>query len=358
MSTTAKRWNSLDCLKGIACIAVVLIHYNFTGGQIPAQIGTCLKAACRFAVPTFLCISGFFFTGSSAYSPEKTLGKLKHILKILFFSSCFFAAFSLISYPLLNSTWVYHDFVYTTVTGDKLTKLLLTHDPLVYSHLWYLLATACCYLVLLLFYKPEYHRVFCLLGPVLLVCYSCMQEFKLLTTSVLLSGMDSRIYLYNSFLFRALPFMLCGMFFRSMLPVIQRWRRNNLSLVLMVLLGLGLELLEAKYFGDCQFYLGSYLIVFALMVFALQNPDAHWCWLRHIGRDLSLFIYILHIAVGKSVDVIAKYAKWWGKDLYYLSRPVIIMVGTFILAEALFQLQRFLSGYQAHIKSKKTMKSC
>ena len=48
------RWNSLDCLKGIACIAVVLIHYNISGGNIPAWIGAYTKALCRFAVPVFL----------------------------------------------------------------------------------------------------------------------------------------------------------------------------------------------------------------------------------------------------------------------------------------------------------------
>lgn len=87
------RWNSLDCLKGIACIAVVLIHYNISGGNIPAWIGAYTKALCRFAVPVFLCISGFFFVGSK-YSPERTLNKFKHILKLLLGASVFYAAFT------------------------------------------------------------------------------------------------------------------------------------------------------------------------------------------------------------------------------------------------------------------------
>ena len=46
------------------------------------------KALCRFAVPIFLCISGFFFVGTE-YSVEKTLNKLKHILKLLLASGAF-----------------------------------------------------------------------------------------------------------------------------------------------------------------------------------------------------------------------------------------------------------------------------
>lgn len=51
-----KRWNSIDCIKGLACIAVVLIHYNFTG-----VLGISIKTFCRFAVPVFFITAGFFF---------------------------------------------------------------------------------------------------------------------------------------------------------------------------------------------------------------------------------------------------------------------------------------------------------
>ena len=62
------RWNSLDCLKGIACIAVVLIHYNF-----PGDFGLAVKSFCRFAVPVFLIISGFFFLSDGKMDDAKTV---------------------------------------------------------------------------------------------------------------------------------------------------------------------------------------------------------------------------------------------------------------------------------------------
>ena len=46
------RWNSIDCIKGLACIAIVLIHYNF-----PGDLGLAVKAFCRFGVPIFFITS-------------------------------------------------------------------------------------------------------------------------------------------------------------------------------------------------------------------------------------------------------------------------------------------------------------
>jgi surface polysaccharide O-acyltransferase-like enzyme len=42
------RKGAFDVIKGIACFAVVLIHFNVKG-----EIGEVVKAAARFAVPTF-----------------------------------------------------------------------------------------------------------------------------------------------------------------------------------------------------------------------------------------------------------------------------------------------------------------
>lgn len=50
-----RRWDGFDLIKGVSCLAVVVIHYNFKG-----VFGEEVKAACRFAVPAFLMISGYF----------------------------------------------------------------------------------------------------------------------------------------------------------------------------------------------------------------------------------------------------------------------------------------------------------
>lgn len=335
------RWNSLDCLKGIACIAVVLIHYNISGGNIPAWIGICTKAVCRFAVPVFLCISGFFFVGAE-YSAEKTLKKLKHILKLMLTAGAFYAVYVLIwNYKMYGASWSMTAYISETITATALVKLVLTHDPLEYAHLWYLIAMAWCYVFMLLLYKEKRRKLIYLLAPVLLVCYACMQEFHLLSASVAVTGMESRIYLFNSFLFRALPFFIFGMILREYRQKIEKLPLRTVALGMIVAAGLVLQVIERKQFGDCQFYIGSYMIVFAMMVFAIKNPQAELKILKHFGRDLSMYIYIFHIAVGKAVDVVGKYARWWGNDVYYVCRPVMVIVGTVLVAEGIYQVKKF-----------------
>ena len=51
-----KRYESLDCLKGVACLAVVFIHYNF-----PWDLGIIVRTLAKIGVPIFFLISGFFF---------------------------------------------------------------------------------------------------------------------------------------------------------------------------------------------------------------------------------------------------------------------------------------------------------
>ena len=50
-------------------------------------------------------------------------------------------------------------------------------------------------------------------------------------------------------------------------------------------------------FGVAQFYLGSYLTVAAIFIWAIRNPEVGWSPIVFIGRHLSLLVYVLHIAV-------------------------------------------------------------
>lgn len=339
-----KRYDALDCLKGLACLAVVLIHYNFSGGDIPGYISVSLKAACRFAVPVFFTISGFFLAKGREIDSENVLRKLRHVLKLIFFSGVFYLFFSMVWYRLYEGAdWDQLSFTLELLTGDKLLKLLLTNDPLLYSHLWFLFALFNCYAFVLLFLQQKTYKLVYLLAPVSLCAYACMQEFRLLPTSVQLTGMDTRIYFFNSFLFRALPFFLIGMILRDQLTLIQSKPVRKSLLWVLAAFGICLEVGERFIFGESQFYVGSYLTAYSLILFALQYPEDKVSILQHIGRDLSMWIYILHIAVGKSLDVVAKYSHMWGHNWYYISRPLIIIGVSLLVAEALHQIGKTLS---------------
>ena len=84
---------TFDLLKGIACLAVVVIHYSFTGSL--EKVGGYINAMCRFAVPVFLGISGFYLSSTPFISDENVLRKIRHILKMIMVSALFYAVFFL-----------------------------------------------------------------------------------------------------------------------------------------------------------------------------------------------------------------------------------------------------------------------
>ena len=88
-----KRWESIDFIKGIACMAIVLIHFNF-----PGEWGVMIKSACKFAVPVFFFISGFFveWIPQKIIDANKIVNTIKHILRIIIFSAVFYAIFTVI----------------------------------------------------------------------------------------------------------------------------------------------------------------------------------------------------------------------------------------------------------------------
>lgn len=332
--STKTRWNSIDCLKGISCIAVVCIHYNFTGGSLPAQLSLIMKAMCRFAVPVFLCISGFF-AYNEPIDPEKYVRKIKHTLNLLLIAALFYAVFARLWYPMMHDGWTVRSFLGETITGTKVVKFFLTNDPFVYSHLWYLLALLYCYLFVLL--VPKCAQYACFLAPALLIGYAGMQEFHIFRNSVQLEDMTSRVYLYNLFLFRALPFFLFGMIFRRKLATIQRHRIRKPVLALIAVSGSVCAVAESFLWGNSQFYVGNYITVFAMFLYALKFPDAAHPVLLHIGRDLSVYVYLFHIAVGKAFDFLGSYAGFWGKNLWYILRPPAVLAGALLFAELIFR---------------------
>ena len=69
---------TFDILKGVSCIAVVLIHYGFKG-----SFGVAVNSLLRFAVPIFFGISGYYLSSSNLISDEKVLRKIPAVPGII-----------------------------------------------------------------------------------------------------------------------------------------------------------------------------------------------------------------------------------------------------------------------------------
>lgn len=335
-----KRNKELDCIKGICCIAVVLIHYNF-----PGDLGIAIKTVARFAVPIFFATSGFFFglpSSDSSYNVTRCVRKIKHIFRILLLSSMFYACFDVIWNLLMYESWSLSAYIAEKVTIGKICKLFLTNDPLVYSHLWFLMALIYCYILGLLC-KGSYPKILIRTFPALLVGFFSFALWKNVlgiaaSIPLEIGGSKFTIMKFNFFFFRALPWFLMGMYFKEKEIWIKNKNIDKYKLQFLLLMGSAWSLFERLIFLESQFYIGTLFVVISLLIYAITYPDKGNESLAFVGRNLSLYMYILHIAVGKSLDLFASKYDFWSSNLFLFNRAFLIITLTLLFSYLLFIL--------------------
>lgn len=317
------RYDSLDFLKGIACVAVVLIHYPFTGDALPPMFSNCVRASMRFAVPVFFAISGFFSVmddGSPVVS-NKIRSKIAHVLKIYLFSGLFYLVFDALLFRA-----AFPRYLSSRLTISRAVKLILVSVPFFRAHLWFLISLLACYATLYVF-RVNYRAWLALAASVaLMALFLMMQEFRVIPSRVL--GRFGGMSVFNNYAFRALPFFLFGMACRSLLPGIRRMNVSNAVLVLFSLLGMVVAILERLYFNESQFYIGTNATFALMFVWALRCPARRNGFLVYVGRHLSMFVYILHIAVGITfIKVVGRMTPMNSLAMQFLT-PIAIIIFT------------------------------
>ena len=192
---TDTRWNSFDAIKAIACIAIIFIHF-----KMPDPVGDPIKMVARFAVPFFFLVSGFFYLSKDGACPvDVAVRKIKHILKLTFWAVAFYAVYLPTFKNATLKSWDMGAYLAERFTCAKIAKFFLSNDPFVYAHLWFLFALVYCYLFALLFFEGGKRLKWSLgLGVVLMLCFSCLQEFPRILhirSALALPGSDPKAYL-------------------------------------------------------------------------------------------------------------------------------------------------------------------
>lgn len=292
--TEKVRWDSIDFIKGVACIAVVFIHVRF-----PLPFTHPVAAACRFGVPLFLVVSGFFFTSHGACSLASTARKLRHALMLGIVSTAALVVLALVQCWLAPCSSAL-GFIRSHATVKDAASFFITNaptPPLV--HLWFLWALVYCYVFALLWFADG-RRLWTAgsLGLILLVGMVLFQEFTRFlpfAPKIPLRGLP--VSLCHTFAFRALPFFLLGIWLRRHENAVRRCALPNWSFAAFALTGGFMSVVEWRLFGVSQFYIGSYITVAAMFAWAIRNPGGGVGPVTYIGRNLSLLVYVLHISV-------------------------------------------------------------
>ena len=192
-----QRWTCIDILKCLAALAVVEIHK-----PLKVQSGAELLILCRFAVPVFFMITGFFYSETVAHRRElKQIGK---ILTITIGANLFYLIWKVLL-ALENENNIKDALLARFEERMPEDFILWNFSPLS-PHLWYLQALVYVLVIAFIVEHLGLRKLAYLAIPVLLAGNLIKGNY-----SLLLLGKDyCHVYYARNFLYCGLPFFWLG----------------------------------------------------------------------------------------------------------------------------------------------------
>lgn len=306
---TIRQYNPcLDYVKGLACLCVVFMHCEF-----PGVMGVVVQAVSRFSVPFFFMVSGYFCFYPAEYDRTIIQRKTTHISRIVFWSSLFYVLFAFV----LKGSYV--------VTRYELWAFGIFNQPfIIVGQLWFLFALLYDYFTFGFIWKADKIKWFYYISAILFVIYVFLAQ------GAHLFGVKIPNMYYRNWLMEGLPFFFAGHWIHANQDKINV---SDKLLILIILVSTLLCLVERKLMGrDFGVNILTFPQVFALFLYAVKYPDRHRGVIQEIGKRYSMWVYILHPFVFRSMD---KLYHHWSVDTVSMVqwlRPVATVIITLVLS--------------------------
>lgn len=339
-----RNWR-FDFLKGISCIFVVFLHCHF-----PGTMGDIIIYACRFPVPLFFMISGYYsYAKESIWIKRRAVG----ILKMLLLTE--------LTYGLLNCLCTFLSGESSVI--DYLKGLSVFTYPIrvllcgsfFNGTLWYLYAIFWTYCILYIFSRKEniknlqYLLIPILLGLQILGRFYWQNHFNI----------QSDIYLFRNVFLFGLPLTMYGSLLAKLEKSIKQkinWQRSILIFILGVVLMTGEYFLSGQYM---DFHFSTLFTSTGLFLLAMTYPFAEPKLLKYIsfiGHRLSMLIYLSHIGFSSIIQLIALKCGMESDPIFLWVYPFLVCVcsGLFALIVNCVQKRKLKlpASFRSVIKTK------
>lgn len=286
------RNDGIDLLRFICCIVVVLIHTAYTD-----QLRLFIKWISP--VPIFFVISGYYSFG---INEEKILKRIKKIVAYLLSAVLLYFFYNIIKVAISNNLADYLS--NTVVTKKNVFEILIMNDfkCVQGTHLWYLPVLIQCYLILLLLIKFSIEKNILYVFKYLPAMF-CVFYIVRMTDGFAGRSLGGLFFAGNIQLF------LLGAYLAYRKKFVEKIKISSLLVIVLICVtysyGLLNWLLHDGTLGFIIYLLAivSYFLL-ALKVRHIKNPLLRL--LAFVGRECSLYIYIIHIMVFFVIEDIFK----------------------------------------------------
>ena len=312
---------SVYTLEGLACICVIFIHCKF-----PNELGRIIDFFSRFAVPVFFIISGYFTYSANI---EKLKNKSMKLLKMLIL--CIFIYFIILHIQefLINEHYNFFE-INKKIFNIKnlITFIVLNRTSAIIPHLWFIAALIYCYIFRIMTMNKKLEKTYKYI-PFLLVI-----NYIIAILSNIITNGESTNAIIRNWLMMGLPFYIIGFYIRKNKD--KYINIKNIKLIIIAILGLGIIMIERiminqlKYELFLDLYIGNIVFTISIFILAINNPNLFNCkFLSKIGEKYSLYIYLIHYAIIRIINVIEIKGKI---SINEYAKPIIVFIIAYVIS--------------------------
>lgn len=275
-----ERCYSIDVLKFVCAILVVILHTNFKYHDAILPITRC-------AVPCFLLISGFFLYSDEkkAIGQERLVRNIKHIFHIMLWSTLLYASVK-VGMSILHGESA-------LPSMRQWFNFIVFNDNPFGGHLWYLGAYLYVLVIMLVVDKHRLWKPLMWATPLLLLGDLLFGKYSLL----LLHHEYPFVYVRN-FLFVGLPYFMIGVWIKAhrdkFLSVSKTVYAGGVILFSCTSVIEKAILLSLQKSPAREHYLSTTFLTICLFMFVLSFRKVRASKVSLLGERDSLYIYVFH----------------------------------------------------------------
>ncbi len=323
--TIKKQNNTLNFLKGLACLAIVWMHTN--SGGLVNQVIVCMA---RFGIPVFFMVSGYFTYKDNKADYTKVLTKkIIHILKLIVIATLVYVIWQWVADPFIKTGNIPNilNSIERSIHSINIFNILVLNINPFCGILWFLNALLYCYLLWLLISKIKNKRIVYLVAIVILFTGILARAFIQYNHTI---PEDININYFRNWLFMGLPFFTIGYFIHDYQERIIKIFKPKYMIVA-VIIGMIVSFAE-RLVVPLELFVGTVIVSVALFIFAIEKPDLIKIpIINKVGERFCFFIYIAHIIVRDIVLAILDRVGINNKGVLWIM-PLIVFASCYIIA--------------------------